>query len=439
MHWQAFTFVNSVKSIFCDFFNESKVVEFGSSTVNYSIREIFADSKDYLGVDLAKGNNVNIVANAKDVYLGSDFTVAVSCECFEHNPFFLDTFMNMYRHVIDGGIVVFTCATTGRPEHGTRRTDPKESPGSQAIGWDYYHNVVADEFEDLQLNTLFSEYAFYVNDSSKDLYFVGIKNGSDLELSHEFASLEKAHESLTRLSNELNSLWEGEADLELIYECIVKVNKISNAIFTQHTFSSYIVKLIELIGENDTKLKTLVNTIHNIIVFNKNSVDCYRQLYLLNKAIQHKTDAYIYAERYFKESKSFLSLYLLTESLHHLKRSKRIIKLVLKNIDLVNYTASYLMRTQLLGYFISALTSNSKNVSFTPIEIVNNFICEQENQYLYKVFLAKAALSINDIKEAKLLYTEIDSSPVPTEYSWVISDIRKFKEIIKLGNLKSEN
>lgn len=78
---------------------------------------------------------------------------------------------------------------------------------------------------------MFFEYVFYVNDFLKDLYFVGIKNGFDLEFSYEFVSFERVYESLIRFLNEFNSFWEGEVDLELIYECIVKVNKISNVIF----------------------------------------------------------------------------------------------------------------------------------------------------------------------------------------------------------------
>jgi hypothetical protein len=79
------------------------------------------------------------------------------------------------------GLFFFTCASTGRPEHGTRRTSPTDSYGT--IGnlqdmSDYYKNLTEiDLNEVLQLNTLFSVWDTYYNYESKDLYFVGIKKG----------------------------------------------------------------------------------------------------------------------------------------------------------------------------------------------------------------------------------------------------------------------
>ena len=40
-----------------------------------------------------------------------------------------------------GGFLIFTCAITGRIEHGTDRTTPTSSPGTQSVGWDYYYNI----------------------------------------------------------------------------------------------------------------------------------------------------------------------------------------------------------------------------------------------------------------------------------------------------------
>ena len=115
MHWEAFTFVQAIRSQAPHFFCGSRVVEFGSVRVNYSISELFEQPAKYIGVDLIDGPGVDVVSDAKDVFLGNDFDVAVSCECFEHNPYFLKTFENMCAHVKPGGLVLFTCATTGRP------------------------------------------------------------------------------------------------------------------------------------------------------------------------------------------------------------------------------------------------------------------------------------------------------------------------------------
>ena len=88
------------------------------------------------------------------------------------------------------GLFCFTCASTYRPEHGTRRTTPPDSYGT--IGnlqdmSDYYKNLTEiDLNEALSLNNLFSVWDTYYNNMSKDLYFVGIKKGN-----YTFNSLEK--------------------------------------------------------------------------------------------------------------------------------------------------------------------------------------------------------------------------------------------------------
>ena len=153
------------------------VVEIGSADVNGSIRPLFSGSH-YTGVDLAPGPGVEMVASGHDVALPSDSVdLAISCECFEHNPMWRETFVNMHRMTRPGGVVVFTCASRGRLEHGTTRTRPFDSPSSLAIGWDYYRNLNRDDFERLPLATMFEDYAFFRNEVSKDLYFAGRKTG----------------------------------------------------------------------------------------------------------------------------------------------------------------------------------------------------------------------------------------------------------------------
>jgi hypothetical protein len=80
------------------------------------------------------------------------------------------------------GLFCFTCASTGRGEHGTRRTSPQDSYGT--IGnlpemSDYYKNLTEIDLNDvLSLNVLFSVWNTYYNNISRDLYFVGIKKGN---------------------------------------------------------------------------------------------------------------------------------------------------------------------------------------------------------------------------------------------------------------------
>jgi hypothetical protein len=66
-----------------------------------------------------------------------------------------------------------SCATTGRPEHGTKRTSPQDAP---LIEWDYYKNLTEEDFrEAFDLDKMFSKYEFSTNSQPYDLYFYGIK------------------------------------------------------------------------------------------------------------------------------------------------------------------------------------------------------------------------------------------------------------------------
>lgn len=175
-HAQQRAFIERVVHSHPRHFESSTVVEIGSLNINGTVRDYFVDPVQYVGVDLAEGACVDMVCDGQDVDLPSDSCdVAISTECFEHNPNWRETFLNMVRMTRPGGLVIFTCATTGRAEHGTARTTPHDSPFTVAQGWTYYRNLTADDFLDLGLTDLFRQYEFDVNAASHDLYFYGIK------------------------------------------------------------------------------------------------------------------------------------------------------------------------------------------------------------------------------------------------------------------------
>ena len=206
MHWQAFAFVQSIRAICPDLFYDKRILEFGSHTVNYSIKELFLKTETYIGVDLSIGKTVDVVAAAQDVYLGNEFDVVISCECFEHNPYFHKTFTNMYHHAGNNGIVIFTCPTTGRPEHGTSRTDLNDSPGTASLGWDYYKNLTADDFDPVFIKNSFEHHLFIENVESHDLYFVGFKRKID-NAEHKFNFLKKNIKICNIIGNEYTKFW----------------------------------------------------------------------------------------------------------------------------------------------------------------------------------------------------------------------------------------
>jgi len=155
-------------------FTDCRVLEVGSLNINGTVRDFFTGC-DYTGVDVASGPGVDVVALGQDVdYPDRSFDTVVSAECMEHNPEWVATFVNMHR--MADGLVVMTCATTGRAEHGTTRSDPGSSP--LTLQWDYYRNLTADDFRlAVDLGSMFAEYAFTTNDRSHDLYFWGVTHG----------------------------------------------------------------------------------------------------------------------------------------------------------------------------------------------------------------------------------------------------------------------
>ena len=171
-HQQQFDFVKTVANAFPDNFANCKVLEVGSLDINGSVRQFFTNC-DYIGIDLGHGRGVDFVCQGQD-YNAPDntFDTCISCECFEHNPAWVATFQNMHRMVKPGGLIVMSCATTGRAEHGTKRTSPADAPFCD----DYYNNLTEQDFvENFDIDNMFSAYEFAVENATYDLYFYGVK------------------------------------------------------------------------------------------------------------------------------------------------------------------------------------------------------------------------------------------------------------------------
>lgn len=151
------------------------MVEIGSLNINGTVRDFFKPTA-YLGVDVGPGNGVDLVAEGQNLdFPDNHFDVAISAECFEHNPYWAETFANMHRMA---RVVIFTCASEGRPEHGTHDAHPTSSP--LTLEWDYYRNLTAADFKQtFDLQAMFIEHLFEYNAASQDLYFWGIKHAAD--------------------------------------------------------------------------------------------------------------------------------------------------------------------------------------------------------------------------------------------------------------------
>lgn len=195
MHQEQKNYLDKTKQRFPEAFKNRKVLDIGSFNVNGNEKPWF-ENCDFTGLDIGPGPGVDVVCSAHE-YNQPDgtFDTIISCECWEHNPFYKESILNAIRMLKTGGFFIFTCATTGRPVHGTKsqdaedRRNKKTRQGNSAENWitmpnvsnsnwdnEYYQNVTENDIKELiNLEEIFSFHEFEINSFHCDLYFVGIK------------------------------------------------------------------------------------------------------------------------------------------------------------------------------------------------------------------------------------------------------------------------
>jgi len=188
-HVQQFRFVKFIKEMLPDYFLNKHVLEVGSLNINGSVRDFFRDC-DYVGIDVSMGNGVDTVSKGEDFQeKANSFDVAISCECMEHNPNYEKTFLNMIRLLAQDGLIVMTCATYGRAQHGTMTSEPTSSPLTIMLGQDYYKNLIKEDFEIIVFDKFFSDCFFVTDHSSNDLYFAAIGREASPEIQEKFKAM----------------------------------------------------------------------------------------------------------------------------------------------------------------------------------------------------------------------------------------------------------
>jgi len=224
-HDEQVAFCLSVKQQLPHYFRDVFVLDVGALDINGNNQYLFEDSY-YLGADLAEGRNVDIISPGGDLkFPDASFDVIISTECFEHDKHYSETLKNIYRMLKPGGLFLFTCATEGRPEHGTRRTSPSDAPLLCKYGdWqDYYQNLKEGDIREVfDPEKQFSSFEFSVNDSTHDLYFWGIKTGTFIkpdDYSFRVARpalhrILKQGDEITRLSVDVATLTHIKKDLK---------------------------------------------------------------------------------------------------------------------------------------------------------------------------------------------------------------------------------
>lgn len=233
-HLEQAYFCEQVRLLHPRYFYNNLVVDIGSLDINGSNRQLFSECL-YLGVDLSAGKNVDLVCKGHELRLpDASVDVIISTEVFEHDIHYSETISNIIRMLKPGGLFIFTCATSGRPEHGTRSTTLQDAPFLEDAGWaDYYKNLTEEDIREVfNPETVFSDFQFSVNDKTHDLYFWGIKQGSP-RFRDDYSFL----------------LWESRIERDSIRTKLVNIELESKINDLQHELNESSEKLESLLAE----------------------------------------------------------------------------------------------------------------------------------------------------------------------------------------------
>ena len=101
MHVSALESFEDFKKIYLSRFkdNEIKIVEIGSQAINSSIKNKLNKKVNYIGVDICKGENVDIVLEDpyKLPFENNLIDVIISISTFEHTQFFWLSYLEILR------------------------------------------------------------------------------------------------------------------------------------------------------------------------------------------------------------------------------------------------------------------------------------------------------------------------------------------------------
>lgn len=113
------------------------VLDLGGRDINGNCRPLFPDAA-YTVLDIAAGDNVDIVADAATWTPDGEYQVVVCTEVFEHTEVWPDIIATAYKACAPGGVFILTMAGPGRPAHSAVDGGWQLHPG------EYYRNVHPD-------------------------------------------------------------------------------------------------------------------------------------------------------------------------------------------------------------------------------------------------------------------------------------------------------
>lgn len=164
-----------IKSLYPQYFINKKVIDIGSLDINGNNRGLFTTC-EYIGVDVVKGKNVDVVSIAHELdFKDETFDVVLSTNALEHDMYYPFTIKKMFNLTKPNGLLFFTAAHSWK-EHGTIK-NAKNASGTTQMGkaWaNYYKNITQDDIEIVLDKNQFKESTLEIH--LNDIRFWGVKN-----------------------------------------------------------------------------------------------------------------------------------------------------------------------------------------------------------------------------------------------------------------------
>jgi SAM-dependent methyltransferase len=118
MHYSAYVNAQKFYEKYCyENIQNKKILDVGSYDVNGTMKPIFEQGQ-YIGLDMEKGPNVDIVGKSHEIpFINNFFDIVISSSCFEHDDMFWISFKEMCRVLKPGGYMYIQAPQNG-PYHG---------------------------------------------------------------------------------------------------------------------------------------------------------------------------------------------------------------------------------------------------------------------------------------------------------------------------------